>query len=223
MNIQLNADRKQAVLMHGAALEWIPSPENGVERRMLERIGGEVALATSIVRYQPGSRFAAHSHQLGEEFVVLEGIFSDELGDYPSGTYVHNPPHSSHSPFSKEGCVIFVKLRQMSPNESEQITRLPTTLEWRNMDDSRHVASLYSKNSLSICFERLPAGYSSTWQPSPQGEEIFVVGGTLQLQGAINDNLERWSWLRHLSRESLQVQSNDGALLWIKRGHLDNR
>src|SRR5690606_3301688 len=98
MDMQINADRREPVLVHGTDLPWIPSPQAGVDRRMLERSGGEVAVASTIVRYGPGSAFPPHAHALGEEFVVLEGVFSDEHGDYPPGTYVRNPPGSTHSP-----------------------------------------------------------------------------------------------------------------------------
>jgi len=80
--MDLHADLEQRVTLNTAALPWTPSPMAGVERRMLDRRGGEVARATSIVRYAPGSRFERHSHGGGEEILVLEGTFSDELGDY---------------------------------------------------------------------------------------------------------------------------------------------
>src|SRR5918993_663748 len=98
--------------LHPARLPWAPSPMAGVERRMLDRVGGEVARATSIVRYAPGSRFSAHAHGGGEEFLVLEGVFSDEHGDFPTGSYVRNPPTSRHTPGSESGCTLFVKLWQ---------------------------------------------------------------------------------------------------------------
>ena len=69
-------------------MEWIASPAGGVDRKMLDRIGDEKARATSIVRYAADSAFPEHEHPLGEEFYVLEGVFSDEHGDYPAGTYV---------------------------------------------------------------------------------------------------------------------------------------
>ena len=100
--------------------EWVSSPADGVERRMLEREGGEVARATSIVRFRPGSRFDRHVHGLVEEFLVLKGTFSDEYGDYPAGSYVRNPPGSGHTPFSKPGCRILVKLRQFDANDLSQ-------------------------------------------------------------------------------------------------------
>src|SRR5215204_5787315 len=81
--MELNADFSQRVVVHAARLPWVSSPMAGVERRMLDRIGDEVARATSIVRYAPGSHFSPHTHGGGEEFFVLEGVFQDEHGDFP--------------------------------------------------------------------------------------------------------------------------------------------
>ncbi|MBA98530.1 MAG: cupin, partial [Roseobacter sp.] len=110
--MDLNADFSQRVVVHSDTIDWQPSPIEGVDRRMLDRIGDEVARATTIVRYAPGSRFSAHTHTGGEEFIVLDGVFQDEHGNYPAGTYVRNPPTTSHTPGSKAGCTIFVKLWQ---------------------------------------------------------------------------------------------------------------
>src|ERR1700752_5172962 len=123
--MELNADFSQRVVVHAAYLAWIPSPVAGVERRMLDRIGDEGARATSIVRYAPDSRFPAHTHGGGEEFLVLDGVFEDEHGDYPAGAYVRNPPTSRHTPGSTRGCVLFVKLRQFDPQDRKAI-RLDT-------------------------------------------------------------------------------------------------
>src|SRR5262245_3272776 len=109
ISMELNADFSQRVAIHAARLAWVPSPMAGVERRMLDRIGEEVARATSIVRYAPHSHFSPHTHGGGEEFLVLDGIFQDEHGDYPAGSYVRNPPTTRHTPGSEPGCVIFVK------------------------------------------------------------------------------------------------------------------
>src|SRR5512145_2718737 len=119
--MELNADFSRRAAVHAARLAWAPSPIAGVERRMLDRIGDEVARATSIVRYAPGSRFSAHTHGGGEEFLVLEGVFQDEHGDFPVGSYVRNPPDSSHAPGSQPGCVIFVKLRQFEPADRTHV------------------------------------------------------------------------------------------------------
>ena len=119
--MQLHADLKQRAVVHAAQQAWQASPIAGVERRMLHRVGDEVAQATSLVRYAPGSQFSAHTHTGGEEFLVLEGVFQDEHGDYPAGTYIRNPPTTRHTPGSAQGCTIFVKLWQFDPQDRTRV------------------------------------------------------------------------------------------------------
>jgi len=99
----------------------VASPQSGVERVMLDRVGAEKDRATSIVRYAPDSYFPRHEHSGGEEIFVLSGTFSVEDGDYPAGWYLRNPPGSSHQPFSREGAIIFVKLQQMPVHEQRHV------------------------------------------------------------------------------------------------------
>ncbi|MEM9189089.1 MAG: cupin domain-containing protein, partial [Myxococcota bacterium] len=119
--LRIRADLSQREVVALDDEPWRPSPLPGVDRRMLDRVGDEVARATSVVRYQPGSSFDAHTHDLGEEFYVLDGVFSDEHGDFPAGSYVRNPPGSSHAPFTRDGCTIFVKLRQFERSDTELV------------------------------------------------------------------------------------------------------
>ena len=118
---KLNADLSKPAVVHSNNLPWTPSQTPGVERRFLERDGGEVARASSIVRYAPGSAFPRHVHDKGEEYLVLNGVFSDEHGDFGKGAYVRNPPGSTHAPFTKDGCIIFVKLRQMPASTKDAL------------------------------------------------------------------------------------------------------
>ncbi len=111
----VNADfDRRSVVPPPSADSWIASPLPSGHRHLLDRVGGEVARANSIVRYDAGSHFSSHRHDGGEEYLVLDGIFSDERGDYPPGTYVRNPPGTSHAPFSRDGCTLFVKLWQFT-------------------------------------------------------------------------------------------------------------
>src|SRR5918995_6414183 len=119
--MKINADLRQRAVVHSDELPWVDSPLPGVQRRMLERDGEEVARATSIVRYAPDSHFSAHTHGGGEEFLVLDGVFQDEHGDYPAGSYVRNPPTTRHTPGSEPGCVIFVKLWQFDPTDRTEV------------------------------------------------------------------------------------------------------
>src|SRR5688572_19498951 len=121
----LNDDLANRTLVHAGALDWVASPSKGVERRMLFRIGEEKARATSIVRYAVGSHFPRHGHPGGEEFLVLDGTFQDETGDFPTGTYVRNPPGTGHEPGAASGCTIFVKLWQFRKDDRERVVRRP--------------------------------------------------------------------------------------------------
>ena len=220
-DLSIHADRTQPAIVHGNREPWSASPEPGVERRMLERIGGEVALATSIVRYRAGSRFTAHTHELGEEFLVLEGTFCDERGHYPPGTYVRNPPGSRHAPFSESGCVIFVKLRQMNPADTLSLRLFPGDRAWTpNPVPGHDRAMLYNANGVSVHLERLAAGMTIASRRNPGGEEVFVVEGSIRVRDAAGTFLDTWGWMRHASGVETEFSSPRGALLWIKRGHL---
>ena len=160
---RINADFTQRVVLSTNEMPWIPSPQAGVERRMLDRVGGEVARATSLVRYAAASSFPAHDHLLGEEFLVLDGVFSDETGDYPAGHYVRNPPGSRHTPSSVPGAVILVKLRQMPPEGTTHVrldTRDPAL--WRGAGAGCREAVLFDAPWERVVMLRLAPGYAGT-------------------------------------------------------------
>lgn len=205
----INADLRQTVIMQGHDLPWIPSPQAGVERRLLFRIGQEQARATSLVRYAPGSRFNAHAHPGGEEFLVLEGIFEDEHGHYPAGSYVRNPPGSQHSPGSTEGCIIFVHLRQFHPEDRERVVaQVPdqgSQALWHNTHERVWVQQAQPGQTLEIANLR--------------GLELFVLDG--QLRGD-DFALRPWSWVRLPPGTALQAVAGEaGAWVWIKDAALD--
>jgi len=122
--MRINADFSRRAAVAGGDADWVHSPESGVDRIMLDRVGDEVARATSIVRYAPGSEFPHHAHAKGEEFLVLDGVFSDETGDFPAGSYLRNPPGSGHAPFSERGCTLFVKLHQFQADDLAPVSTL---------------------------------------------------------------------------------------------------
>lgn len=219
--VRLNADRTHPALVDARAPSWVASPQPGVERLLMERDGGEIARATSLVRYAPGSRFPRHGHGLGEEFLVVDGTFSDELGDYPCGTYVRNPPGSAHSPFSDAGCVIFVKLRQMSADETRRHVVPPSARVWTPTASSGvRRATLYTSPRESVVLEQLAPGVACRREHGDGGTEILVVDGTVQLDDEASTELRRWSWLRHPGPRGPGLRTEAGATLWVKRGHV---
>ena len=217
--MEINADFDSPVAVKTGALDWQPSPMAGVDRRMLDRVGGEVARATSIVRYAEGSAFSEHTHSGGEEFIVLDGVFQDEHGDYPAGSYVRNPVGTHHIPRSEPGCTIFVKLWQFDPEDQEQLAvdldTAPLAPDPERPGISTH--SLAHRDYEQVALEQ--------WEPHTQsltmaggGFEILVLDGAISFAG---DTFGRHDWLRVPPGEAADLTAGpDGARLWIKRGHL---
>lgn len=214
--MELNADFSKRVIVHSDALQWQLSPMPGVERRMLDRIGDEVARATSIVRYAPESKFSAHTHSGGEEFIVLDGVFQDEYGDFPAGTYVRNPPTTRHTPGSDLGCTIFVKLWQFDHEDRNQFSK--------NMADNLSApvdgvatSELHKDARETVTYHHLDAG--AKWRVDVKGGiELLMIDGELNDNG---DDLRKGSWLRIPESGSLNaVAGQNGAKVWMKTGHL---
>jgi quercetin dioxygenase-like cupin family protein len=216
--MQLNADLSLPAFVDSESLAWVASPSAGVDRRMLERDGEEVARATSVVRYAPGSAFAAHTHGAGEEFLVLDGVFSDETGDFPKGFYIRNPPGSSHRPASAPGAVILVKLRQMPPKERASL-RVDTNAAplWHTTAPGRQEAPLFTAPWEEVTMLRLDPSYRGDPENYPKGAEFFVVDGDPVVNGIAR---RRGAWLRFPARSTVALSAPSGALLYRKSGHL---
>jgi anti-sigma factor ChrR (cupin superfamily) len=183
--MELHPDLGQRVVLDTNVLAWLPSPIAGVERRMLDRRGDEIARATSFVRYAPGSRFGRHSHDGGEEILTLEGTFSDEDGDYPVGTYLRNPAGSNHALFSDLGCTILVTLRQMHQADQQRVAINTTNSAWLpGLVSGLEVLPLHAFGSEHVALVRWAPGTVFQAHSHPSGEEIFVVDGVFKTSRA---------------------------------------
>ncbi|WP_127347252.1 cupin domain-containing protein [Pseudidiomarina mangrovi] len=213
----LNMDFAQRVVIETASAEWQPSPSPGVLRKLLEREEAERGRATSIVRYEPGSRFNTHQHPLGEEIFVLEGVFSDDSGDYPAGSYLRNPPGTSHAPFSEPGCVLFVKLHQFAADDLTTVRINTSQTEWLQGYGGLQVMPLHDFGGEHVALVKWPAG--EVFKPHRHfgGEEILV------LSGEFIDEHGRYpagTWLRspHASLHTPRVEQE--TIIYVKTGHL---
>ncbi|MEM7426625.1 MAG: cupin domain-containing protein [Pseudomonadota bacterium] len=217
--MELNANFDDRVAVHAAKVPWKASPMPGVDRRMLDRLGDEVARATTIVRYAPDSSFSPHVHTGGEEFFVLDGVFQDEHGDFPAGSYIRNPPESSHTPGSAPGCTIFVKLWQFDMADRTQV-RLDTNKMAFVADPERQgveVMPLFNDDREDVRLERWQAGMEVNLS-APGGMEILVLQGGFEEGG---EPFAAQSWLRlPKGWNGSAVAGADGARVWIKRDHL---
>ncbi len=216
--MELNADFTARVVIAPQTSPWIASPQPGVERRMLDRIGDEVARATSIVRYAPGAAFGGHRHDLGEEFLVLSGTFADEHGEYPAGSYVRNPPGSSHTPRSAAGCELFVKLRQFQAGDDTRVvvdTRQAGFVP--GLVAGLEVLPLHEFATEQVALVRWAPGTRFRDHAHWGGEEILVLDGVFSDE---HGDYPAGTWIRspHLSRHA--PFSRTGCLIYVKVGHL---
>jgi anti-sigma factor ChrR (cupin superfamily) len=217
--MQINADFSRRAVVHAADLDWVASPMAGVERKMLDRIGEEVARATSIVRYAPASHFAPHTHGGGEEFLVLDGVFQDEHGDFPAGSYVRNPPQSRHTPGSAEGCTILVKLWQFDARDRTPVTVDSHALDLVAAPDRPGVlaAELFRDSRETVRVEQWAPGAKIRRAPVG-GLELFCLAGSFAEGG---ETFNAQSWLRLPVGAALEaVAGPEGCRLWVKEGHL---
>lgn len=218
-NAALNGDLGKRVVMDPALLDWSPSPGGHVLRKRFHRVGPqESGQVTSLVRYQPGAEFPSHDHPEGEEILVLEGVFSDEHGHWPAGSYLLNPEGFRHQPWSEEGCLLFVKLRQYPGADREHLAINTRELPWQSsVKKSISWKKLYAQEPYTD-FMRL-----ESWDTPaelgrinfPRGAELLVLKGRFT---DIHGEYGLHCWLRIPAGGALEPTSNDYCELYIKEG-----
>lgn len=217
--MRLHADPLERIVLHTPDLAWSASPSPGVRRRMLDRIGAENAVATSIVEYAPGSRFPPHPHPGGEELFVLAGSFADEHGEHPEGTYLRNPPGSAHAPRSAQGCTLFVKLGQFTAGDAAAVRVHTPAATWMpGVVRGLSVLPLHAHGGISTALVRWAPHTQFGAHTHPGGEEILVLAGTFHDEhGAYTAG----TWIRS-PRHSAHAPftGDEGALIYVKVGHV---
>ncbi len=216
----VRGDLSQRVVVDTAALDWRSSPSGTVWRKRLHRVGpAEGGQVTSLVRFEPNASFPVHEHPDGEEILVLEGTFSDDRGDWPAGSYLLNPEGYSHAPASREGCVLFVKLRQYAGPGRRQVGLDTRAMDWTSVAGAEGVwtKELYVDAAFpdSTRLEKLDPGASPAERSYPGGAELFV------LSGAFSDESGQYragAWLRLPPGARHQPQSDTGCELYMKSG-----
>ncbi len=213
----LNLDYSQKITLNTNDMQWQPSPAAGVLRKPLAREEKERGHATSIVKYEAGSSFESHIHPGGEEILVLEGVFSDQHGDYGEGFYLRNPTGTSHAPYSKDGCILFVKLHQFSEGDGRQVAIDTRNTSWAPGIGGLEVMPLHEFETESVALVRWPAGERFQPHRHAGGEEILVLSGCLKDE---HGDYPAGTWIRnpHMSEHFPFVEEE--TVIWVKTGHL---
>ncbi|MDD1784431.1 cupin domain-containing protein [Enterovibrio sp. ZSDZ35] len=214
--IEMNVDFSTPVLIKGGDNTYGPTPMAGVERMMFERRGDEIARrATSCVRYAPGSSFKPHSHPGGEEYIVLQGTFSDENGDFSQGMYVRNPVGSTHAPLTKEGCEIFVKLSQLPSTEPDYFYLNTKETEWTSVNEHHKTLPLWNSDLEETALHQFKAGFESAEEIFNKVVEIFVLSGRANINGS---GYEKYSWMRFPPATPITITTESGTVVYRKIG-----
>ncbi len=217
--MDIHSNFGERIVLHTDELVWQASPAAGVMRKYLDRVGDEVARASSIVRYEPGTAFAQHAHDGGEEILVLDGCFSDEKGDYSAGMYLRNPPGSHHAPFSHDGCTLLVKLRQFEWTDNQELRINTQTSDWYpGLVPGLSVMPLHEHQGISTALMRWAPNTVFNPHVHPGGEEIYVLDGVFHDEFGV---YPMGSWIRspRYSKHA-PFTKEEGALIYVKVGHL---
>ncbi len=218
MQSNLNLDFKEAISIQFEDVDWQASPEPTITRKVLERENSESGRATSIVRYQAGASFPHHLHPNGEELFVLQGVFSDESGDYSAGSYIRNPPGSGHRPFSTSGCLIFVKLAQMHKQENKKVIVKTQSSLWQpHLKNHYLFQELYCSETEKVQLIQLHPFSKKLSIQNDFGIEILVLEGELT---ANNNSSPSLTWLRFPAKQTVNLCVQSSAKFWMKTGHL---
>lgn len=216
--MKIRSDFSQRVVVRPGEEAFVASPQPGVERLMLDRIGEEIARATSFVRFAPGSFFPFHEHGGGEEVFVLDGLFEDEFGRYPAGTYLRDPIGTSHTPFTKDGCTLFVKLWQFLPGDTIRKVIDTTCGSYeKTSTPGLEIQVLHTFNGVVTLLQKLAPGFAAKLPLDADGEESLVLDGSFSDGSGV---YSKGSWLRDPGGTEVEITTETGCTLLVTRGHL---
>ena len=206
------------VVVHTKAMPWSASPSGTVWRKRLHLVGPtESGQVTSVVHYQEHSQFPPHDHPDGEELLVLSGVFSDEHGDWPTGSYLLNPQGFRHAPYSQSGCLLFVKLRQYPGTDRSHVVVNTHTMSWESVGAGRERKLLYAQSGYqdTTRLERWSADSAPGELAYPCGAELFVLDGSFEDE---HGRYEPHTWMRLPTHFTHHPVTQERCELYVKEG-----
>jgi hypothetical protein len=204
-----------ATIVRAHDLSWQPSPSPSVWRkRLFHRGPAEAGTVNSLVRFDPGSEFPRHGHPDGEEVLVLEGVYSDERGSFPAGTYLLSPEGFQHEPFSLEGCLLLVRLRQYAGADREQVVLDTKAAPWVTLAPGVRKQQLYesARHADAKWLIELERGAELPGGALSEGAELFVLQGELENE---EGRYSRHTWLRLPPGGEQRLRTVEGCLLYV--------
>jgi hypothetical protein len=214
----IHGDVSVRVVVDTRAIPWSTSPSGTVWRKRLHLVGPtESGQVTSMVRFQEHSQFPAHDHPDGEEILVLSGVFSDEYGDWPAGSYLLNPEGFRHGPYSRDGCLLFVKLRQYPGTDRRHVAVNTHTMPWEPVGGGRERKLLYVQPGYhdTTRLERWSADSTPGELAYPRGAELFLLDGSFEDEHGQYGSL---TWMRLPAHFTHRPRTHERCEIYVKEG-----
>lgn len=145
----------------------------------------------------------------------MDGTFSDETGDFGRGSYFRNPKGFVHAPFSKDGCLILVKLHQFASDDDKRLCIPAEKQEFQSLYDGIDILPLHQHGRERVSLLRMSEN-ATLPLASFTGVEWYLLSGQL------TDEKGAWlgdsgAWLR--TPQQSAVTASQPSLLWLKTGH----
>ena len=216
--MKFNDDISQRAVLDSSTLPWIDSGQSGIQSKLLEDRADKFSRRTSIVTYGVNTLTETHICPLGQEILVLDGVYEDGAESYGEGTYIKNPPGSSYTVGSKSGCTLFVKINYLSPDDNQRTIIDTQNTDWfEGLVTGLTVLPLVEFGTRHTALVR--------WAPKTKfnphrhygGEEILV------LEGVFEDEFGSYpagTWMRSPHMSAHHPFSVDGCLILVMTGHL---
>lgn len=213
-----NADFNSRVVVRSDNLDWIQTENPGISVRPLEVAGYHAQRLTLIVRFEPETRYRLQQHFESEEILVLDGSLDIENQTCTPGYYIRYPHRSNLLHYSKNGCVLFVKLGEFASNDtSRRVIDTHSEEQWLpGPVEGTEVRALHMHDTRSVLMIRWLQQASFKPALDPQGEEVFVVRGRLiDIDGAYTQH----HWIRNPIPAWQAWRGDAGTLVYYKNGH----
>lgn len=204
----MNSDYEKKVFIDTNDLSWENQEQRGVYKKILSCKESE---ETSLIKFEPDTTLNSKGKINSVEIFVLEGVYTNQFGDFEKGTYMYLPQEDEGKVQSKTGCVIFRKTNHF--DDAQDIIVDTTSTQWQPGQGNLQVMPLGSQGALV----KWPKDERFVPHRHWGGEEIFVLDGIFMDE---HGKYPKGSWVRspHMSEHYPFVEEE--TIIFVKTGHL---
>ena len=207
--MNINTDYDTAIAIEESTLAWQKDDELKVLKKIFSKDGDK---ETALIQIDKDSEYLKSTKINSVEVFVLEGVYTNEYGDFESGTYLKFTKEQESKIKTSSSCEVFKKINYEQIRDEDVVVKMSESY-WSQGQGNLRVMGLSENTALVLWPQNERFIEHSHWG----GEEIFVLKGTFI------DEHGRYSvgtWLRnpHLSKHYPYVE--DETIILVKTGHM---